>query len=68
MISAIQSKQEEAPLPETELIQCIWMGLINSIEWSARPDQHEGLIIKEVAVRVFLALPAASPVLSFMLR
>lgn len=67
MISAIQSKQEEAPLPETELIQCIWMGLINSIEWSARPDQHEGLIIKEVAVRVFLT-PAASPVLSSVLR
>ena len=56
IVSAIQTKQEEHPLPETELVQCIWTGLINSVEWSARPDQHEGLIIKEVAVRKFLAL------------
>ena len=51
MVSAIQTKQEEQPLPESELVQCIWTGLISSVEWSARPDQHEGLIIKEVAVR-----------------
>ncbi|KAF9653825.1 ARM repeat-containing protein [Thelephora ganbajun] len=49
IVSAIQVRQEEQPLPETELVQCIWTGLISSIEWSARPDQHEGLIIKEVA-------------------
>lgn len=56
MVTAIQTKQEEHPLPEAELIQCIWTGLISSVEWSARPDQHEGLIIKEVAVRVPLLL------------
>ena len=56
IVSAIQTRQEEQSLPETELIQCIWTGLISSVEWSARPDQHEGLIIKEVAVRKFLAL------------
>jgi len=49
IVSAIKSKQEEHPLPETELVQCIWAGLISSVEWSARPDQHEGLIVKEVA-------------------
>jgi hypothetical protein len=56
IVSAIQAKQEEQPLPEAELVQCIWTGLINSVEWSARPDQHEGLIIKEVAVRKFFTL------------
>ena len=35
-------------------MQCIWTGLINSVEWSARPDQHEGLAVKEVTVRIFL--------------
>jgi len=48
IVSAIQSKQEEQPLPDAELIQCIWTGLIASVEWSARPDQHEGLALKEV--------------------
>lgn len=51
-MSAIQAKQEEHPLPETELMQCIWTGLINSVEWSARPDQHEGLAVKEVTVSI----------------
>ena len=36
-------------------MQCIWSGLINSVEWSARPDQHEGLAVKEVTVRVHLS-------------
>lgn len=33
-----------------ELVQCIWQGLISSVEWSARPDQHEGLALREVGV------------------
>ncbi|EGO00197.1 hypothetical protein SERLA73DRAFT_135911 [Serpula lacrymans var. lacrymans S7.3] len=48
IIAAIHSKQEELPLPETELIQCIWQGLIASVDWSARPDQIEGLALREV--------------------
>ena len=52
IVSAIQARQEEHPLPETELIQCIWTGLLNSVEWSARPDQHEGLAVKEVTVHI----------------
>ncbi|KAH7924268.1 ARM repeat-containing protein [Leucogyrophana mollusca] len=48
IVAAIKSKQEELPLPETELIQCIWQGLISSVDWSARPDQIEGLALREV--------------------
>ena len=43
-------------------MQCIWTGLINSVEWSARPDQHEGLAVREVTVRT--SLPHRSPLLS----
>ena len=62
-MTAIQAKQEEHPLPEAELMQCIWTGLINSVEWSARPDQHEGLAVKEVTVRMPLPfrLPPPGP-------
>ena len=64
-MSAIQAKQEEHPLPEAELMQCIWTGLINSVEWSARPDQHEGLAVKEVTVRTPLLpySPSVNPTL-----
>jgi len=48
IVAAIQTMQEEQPLPEVELIQCIWAGLMASIEWSQRPDQHRGLILTQV--------------------
>jgi len=48
IIAAIKSHQEETPLPEVELIQCIWQGLMASVDWSARPDQIEGLALREV--------------------
>ncbi|OCH86123.1 eukaryotic translation initiation factor 5C [Obba rivulosa] len=48
IVTAIKEKQEEQPLPDTELIQCIWQGLISSIEWSARQDQNEALALREI--------------------
>ena len=51
IVAAIKSRQEERPLPETELIQCIWQGLILSVDWSARQDQNEALAIREITLR-----------------
>ncbi|EPT04903.1 hypothetical protein FOMPIDRAFT_1021680 [Fomitopsis schrenkii] len=48
IVAAIKSRQEERSLPETELIQCIWQGLILSVDWSARQDQNEALAIREI--------------------
>ncbi|KAF9038301.1 ARM repeat-containing protein [Hymenopellis radicata] len=48
IIAAIKSRQEASPIPDTELIQCIWQGLMASVDWSARPDQIEGLALREV--------------------
>ncbi|KAG6832028.1 hypothetical protein H0H87_003009 [Tephrocybe sp. NHM501043] len=48
IISAINARQEETPLPEVELVACIWQGLMASVDWSARPDQIEGLALREV--------------------
>ncbi|KAF8345824.1 hypothetical protein F5887DRAFT_963622 [Amanita rubescens] len=48
IITAIKARQGETPLPETELVQCIWHGLMNSVDWGARPDQIEGLALREV--------------------
>ncbi|KAK7057189.1 hypothetical protein R3P38DRAFT_2839838 [Favolaschia claudopus] len=48
IVETIKSRQEESPIPETELIQCIWQGLMASVDWSARPDQIEGLALREV--------------------
>lgn len=52
IISAIKSRQEASPIPDTELVQCIWQGLMSSVDWgTARPDQIEALALREVAVR-----------------
>ncbi|EIW63552.1 eukaryotic translation initiation factor 5C [Trametes versicolor FP-101664 SS1] len=48
IVTAIRTRQEEQPLPETELVSCIWQGLISSIEWSARQDQNEALALREI--------------------
>ncbi|KAK7472548.1 hypothetical protein VKT23_000663 [Stygiomarasmius scandens] len=48
IVSAIKSQQETSPIPDTELVQCIWQGLMSSVDWSARPDQIEGLALREV--------------------
>ncbi|KAH9839380.1 eukaryotic translation initiation factor 5C [Rhodofomes roseus] len=48
IVATLKTQQEERPLPETELIQCIWQGLISSVEWSARQDQNEALAIREI--------------------
>ena len=55
IVAAIKARQEEQPLPESELVSCIWQGLISSVEWSARQDQNEALALREITVRlVFL--------------
>lgn len=51
IVSAIRNLQEESPVPESELVQCIWQGLMGSVDWSARPDQIESLALREVGVR-----------------
>jgi len=48
IVTALKAHQEESPIPENELIQCIWQGLMGSVDWSARPDQIEGLALREV--------------------
>ncbi|KAI0682417.1 eukaryotic translation initiation factor 5C [Cytidiella melzeri] len=48
VVAGIKSKQEGQPLPDPELISCIWQGLISSVEWSARQDQNDAHAVREV--------------------
>lgn len=50
IVSSIKTRQDENPIPEAELIQCIWQGCMSNVDWSARPDQIEGLALREVGV------------------
>ncbi|CAE6527480.1 unnamed protein product [Rhizoctonia solani] len=46
IIAAI--REHQTALPEAELVQVIWQGLMASVDWSARADQIEGLALREV--------------------
>jgi len=49
MVEYIKTSQAEFPLPEAELVQCIWNALMSTVDWSvARPDQVESMALKEV--------------------
>ncbi|KIK67430.1 hypothetical protein GYMLUDRAFT_156847 [Collybiopsis luxurians FD-317 M1] len=48
IVAAVKAQQETNPIPDPELIACLWQGLISSVDWSARPDQIEGLALREV--------------------
>ncbi|KAI6046135.1 armadillo-type protein [Pisolithus marmoratus] len=48
IISSVKIKLEESPLPDTELIQCLWQGLMATVDWNTRPDQIEGLALREI--------------------
>ncbi|KIM29837.1 hypothetical protein M408DRAFT_328637 [Serendipita vermifera MAFF 305830] len=48
MISFIKDVQNETPVSEVDLVAYIWTGLMSSIDWGTRPDQVEGLALKEV--------------------
>lgn len=50
LVEFLKAKQAEHPLPEVELVGCIWVGFTSSIDWNARPDQIEGLALREVTV------------------
>ncbi|KAG8995133.1 hypothetical protein FRB90_000256 [Tulasnella sp. 427] len=51
MIEYIKESQTENPLPETELVQCIWSALVASVDWSiARSDQIDAMVMKETKV------------------
>jgi len=49
VVAAVRAVVEERPLPESELVTSLWHGLMAQVDWSARPDQIEGLALREVS-------------------
>lgn len=52
IVEYLRAQQHEKPVPEADLVEWIWLGIMQSIDWSARPDQIEGNVVKEVTVRL----------------
>ncbi|KAI0321176.1 ARM repeat-containing protein [Amylostereum chailletii] len=48
IVSAVKGIIDERPLPEPDLVTCLWQGLMAGVDWSARADQIENLALREV--------------------
>lgn len=56
IVNAVKTTVEERPLAESEVIACLWQGLMSAVDWSARADQIEGLALREVTVGLLHSL------------
>lgn len=57
MIDYLKTSQGEKPLPETELVYCIWTALMASVDWSVpRADQVDPMAAKEMKVSRHLCM------------
>jgi hypothetical protein len=48
MISFLKEIQSDSSVAEADMVGFIWTGLMSTIDWGNRPDQIEGLALKEV--------------------
>jgi hypothetical protein len=59
IVEWIKARQAESPVSEVDLVSFIWTALMENVDWSAKPDQIEGFVLRDIAVRRFrvIALP-----------
>ncbi|TDL22566.1 ARM repeat-containing protein [Rickenella mellea] len=48
IIDYLKTSQEEQPIPDVDFIACVWTGLMSAIDWNARAEQNEGMILREI--------------------
>lgn len=51
LIETLKEKQTELSIPDTDFVTTIWPGIMAMIDWNARPDQLESIVLREVDVR-----------------
>lgn len=50
IVEHLKTQQLERPAPEADLCEWIWQGMMRSIDWTARTDQIDNLVVSEVTV------------------
>jgi len=57
IIEYLKGSQESQPIPESDLVSCIWTVVMSLIDWNARSDQIEGQVLREVGNRAPILEP-----------
>jgi hypothetical protein len=50
IIEHIKAQQAEKPVPEAELVEWIWQGIMKTVDWTARTDQLDAAVVAHVTV------------------
>lgn len=53
MIEFLKTQQNEKPVPEADLCDWVFTGLMRSLDAGTRPDQIDGAVVQLVTVRSF---------------
>lgn len=48
IVETLKTQQAEKPVPEAELVDWLWQGLMKTIDWTARPDQLDAAVVAHV--------------------
>lgn len=51
IIDALKTSQEEQPIPPSDFVGCIWLGLTSVFDFNSNANQVEQVIVREVDVR-----------------
>jgi len=49
IVEWIKARQAESPVSEVDVVSFIWTALMENVDWSAKPDQIEGFVLKDIA-------------------
>jgi len=51
IIEQLKVQQTENPVPEADLCDWIWQGLMQTVDWTARPDQLDAAVVAHLTAR-----------------
>jgi hypothetical protein len=52
IIEQLRAQQSDKPVPEADLCDWIWSGLMQSVDWTARPDQLDSAVVAHLTVSI----------------
>lgn len=48
IVEWIKARQLELPIAEVDLVQHLWTALMESVDWSVKPDQIEAFVLRDI--------------------
>ncbi len=51
IVEFVKARQADVALPEVDLIQYIWTALMESVDWTVKPDQIEAFVLRDIVAQ-----------------